>query len=79
MNNDEYKSITIISLLILLIGVIIYEIKWLLPPILIINGYTYYKRLIKIPKGERFKAASSTIISIVLICILFVSFLLFKP
>lgn len=78
MNNDEYKSVTIISLLILLVGVIIYEIKWLIPPIFVISGYTYYKRLLKIPKEERLKAASTSILSVVLISVLLIFFLFFK-
>lgn len=70
MNNDKYKNVTIISLIILFVGVIIYKQAWIILLVLPVTVYTYYKRLQVIPKNERLKAVLPTAISIILLLLM---------
>lgn len=74
MNNDKYKLVTIISLITLFFGVILFKIVWLLPIVGLVSSYTYYKRILMIPKEERWRAAIPTVISITIIILLLVCF-----
>lgn len=74
MNNDKYKYLTVISLLILFVNVLFFRVAWIIPVIAVINAYTYYKRLQLIPRTDRRKAILPTIISIALIVLLLIVF-----
>ena len=78
MNNDKYKNITIISLIILFVGVIIYKQAWIILLVLPVTVYTYYKRLQVIPKNERLKAVLPTAISIILLLLMSVYYGFFR-
>ncbi|MBB3839466.1 CDP-diglyceride synthetase [Runella defluvii] len=74
MLQDKYKTITILTLISLFVLVILLKQYWFLPLFATISIYTYYKRLQVIPKEDRLKAITPTIIGISLIFIFLVIF-----